>query len=467
MSTSIHPQTGRLAPIVIKNELGHEKRHTKRHMQYDNMEKNIVQKESRNPVHDLDNPLRDHSNNEDDERQHALDTLPGNNSMVDDSSFYVYEDNESGDDVELDNKSSVNVARQLLMKLTCQEPYKATSNKKKFKSYLSKDRPSLTNLHLELQRKFIIDLQNTKEQNERQLQYLIEENNMLTETMSSLNQDFRKVTTELNKVPKRRLHLELVERVNSKLHDGISSRDVFFKEVAEDHEELRQEVYKARLNLKHCERDKEDLVKELRRRGDCAKELNVTNCLVKTMKREIEDLRNSHKELIRDMEEDCEDKLLKLQVQLRAIKMKYGLPAYEDSEEVKSLDNSGLKALIEIKDESITALRNQVMVSESTRRKLHNVIQELRGNIRVFVRVRPFLDNEMQTNHMREIVTPLTLSESGNAITINGKTDTQTYEFDKVYGPTCTQDFVFEELSDFVQSAIDGYSACIFAYGQT
>lgn len=466
MSNSIHPTTGLLAPTVIVNGVGNEKRHVKRHLQYD-LKKNAVQKESRDPVHSLDNPLRDHTNNDNEERQSNMDTVPGN-SMVDDTgSFYVYEDNESGDQGELDDKSSMNVARQILMKLTCQEPYKATSNKKKFKSYLSKDRPSLTNLHLELQRKFITDLQNTKEQNELKLQRLIEENKMLTETMSSLNQDFRKVTDELNKVPKRRLHLELVERVNSKLHDEISSRDLSLKEAAEEHEELRQEVHKARLNLKHCERDKEELVKELRRRGDCAKELNVTNCLVKTMKREIEDLKNSHKEAKKDMEKECEDKLLKLQVQLRAMKMKYGLPAYEDSEEVKPLDNSGLKALIQIKDESITALRNQVMVSESTRRKLHNVIQELRGNIRVFVRVRPFLENEVQTNRMREIVTPLTVLESGNAITINGKTDIQTYEFDKVYGPTCTQDFVFEELSDFVQSALDGYSACIFAYGQT
>ncbi|CCJ31346.1 unnamed protein product [Pneumocystis jirovecii] len=113
---------------------------------------------------------------------------------------------------------------------------------------------------------------------------------------------------------------------------------------------------------------------------------------------------------------------------------------------------------------------------ETLRRKLHNQIQELKGNIRVLCRVRPFLEHEKFENGLADIKYP-DESKEGKEIEIIGQTTesslgsvhTKSYPFtfDKVFSPKCSNNEVFDEISQLVQSALDGYNVCIFAYGQT
>jgi len=94
------------------------------------------------------------------------------------------------------------------------------------------------------------------------------------------------------------------------------------------------------------------------------------------------------------------------------------------------------------------------------RRKLHNLVQELKGNIRVYVRVRPL--NAHETGKCISFPSP-------DEIQIrNEETNTKkTWQFNQVLQENSTQAQLFEGVRDLVVSMLDGYNVCIFAYGQT
>ncbi|KAJ8000082.1 hypothetical protein DPEC_G00201160 [Dallia pectoralis] len=122
-------------------------------------------------------------------------------------------------------------------------------------------------------------------------------------------------------------------------------------------------------------------------------------------------------------------------------------------------------------EETVARQLDEIHAGEMERRKLHNTIQELKGNIRVFCRVRP-LQTPGQIDHIQLPAhdnKALTLAKSEESHT--GRSgDTQksySFSFDRVFGPCTSQEDVFEEISLLVQSALDGYNVCCFAYGQT
>jgi hypothetical protein len=54
-----------------------------------------------------------------------------------------------------------------------------------------------------------------------------------------------------------------------------------------------------------------------------------------------------------------------------------------------------------------------------------------------------------------------------NVTGLADQTEKWQFGFDKVFTQSATQRMVFEEVSQLVKSALDGYKVAIFAYGQT
>ncbi|XP_058009901.1 kinesin-like protein KIN-14K isoform X2 [Hevea brasiliensis] len=99
-------------------------------------------------------------------------------------------------------------------------------------------------------------------------------------------------------------------------------------------------------------------------------------------------------------------------------------------------------------------------------RKLFNELQDLKGNIRVYCRIRPLLSGQAEKQTTIEYI-----GENGELVVANpskqGKDGNRLFRFNKVYGPNSTQGEVFSDTQPLIRCVLDGYNVCIFAYGQT
>ncbi|XP_059363520.1 kinesin-like protein KIFC3 isoform X2 [Carassius carassius] len=129
--------------------------------------------------------------------------------------------------------------------------------------------------------------------------------------------------------------------------------------------------------------------------------------------------------------------------------------------EAKKQIMAGINEMSEANKELMEKYRKEVAL----RRKYHEQLVELKGNIRVLCRVKPVLKEDQHEEGQTVIVTTDPNNES--ALTVLSKGKAKNFELDKVFHPQATQEEVFQEIEPLITSCIDGYHVCIFAYGQT
>lgn len=96
-------------------------------------------------------------------------------------------------------------------------------------------------------------------------------------------------------------------------------------------------------------------------------------------------------------------------------------------------------------------------------RKIHNDLQDLKGALRVFCRIRPPNTKERERNDELSVE----ILDQFSVAVQNSHGDRHMFSYDAIFGPTSTQSDVFNECRSLVQSSLDGYNVTIFTYGQT
>ncbi|XP_039436041.1 protein claret segregational [Culex pipiens pallens] len=234
-----------------------------------------------------------------------------------------------------------------------------------------------------------------------------------------------------------------------------------FNDLLEKHQVLKDKLE----SLRQINSDLESLPQKY---DDCLHELNK-------LKREHQQLQEDHRTA--SMENDdlklknvsLSSNLKETEAELQSLKRQY-TEADSERRQLREL----LKTLQETtaqQEQRIAFLqednekKGEMLFKANLERKdLHNAVMDLRGNIRVFCRVRPPLPSEED----RLECAWKYLDESSLEIgATDGSNKRMEFSFDHVFHSRTPQEDIFENVAPLIQSALDGYNVCIFAYGQT
>ena len=259
-------------------------------------------------------------------------------------------------------------------------------------------------------------------------------------------------------------------------------------------EELRRQERVHRDEIAESRRKLEDVIEEEKdRRRKEVQELSKEGAIAqqkvgveleskeKALKSLNDDLENSKQEIVRekDLNRELQGKLsesansiITVESSMRSLRARI--------EFLESDCKSQSQAFADLEQRTQDAIKEseeakaKLRAEETLRRKLHNQVQELKGNIRVFCRVRPTLDSEIVDK--ARIAFP-DCQDDSKEVEVQGPeeksslgtitTKKNAFSFDRVFSPASQNAEVFDEISQLVQSALDGYNVCIFCYGQT
>ncbi|KAF2086401.1 carboxy-terminal kinesin 2 [Saccharata proteae CBS 121410] len=253
----------------------------------------------------------------------------------------------------------------------------------------------------------------------------------------------------------RRAHKEEVASLEARLKMELEQeRSQRLKEVSELQTEAALHRQNAGSNLEQREKELQDVRNQLERKTT---ELEHEKALTANLKDKLSEAMTANLTL------ESTSRAIKAKVEFLESDNKQQSNAFADLH--KQMDDA--RAAEEL-------AKSKLRAEETLRRKLHNQVQELKGNIRVFCRVRPAFESEAEA--AAQINFPDAESDSKEVALIGPEQKSamgtvtrsaNAFSFDRVFGPSSQNAEVFEEISQLVQSALDGYNVCIFCYGQT
>uniref|UniRef100_A0A7S3ZCK1 Kinesin motor domain-containing protein n=1 Tax=Lotharella globosa TaxID=91324 RepID=A0A7S3ZCK1_9EUKA len=238
---------------------------------------------------------------------------------------------------------------------------------------------------------------------------------------------------------------EALEKEYEKLKKSLSSLD----SITEGKQALQKENEELKAKLMAVQGDMETKAEMyMKQMSDAKKEMDEMNQKLQERETKLEDeLDVERKKLVRVKEEH--------KAQMKAFEIRRTNEIkIEMGKKMKTLEAKVLKAQEAFKEERILRI------------KYHNMVEDMKGKIRVYCRIRPMSKSEKKRKDEMS-----SKAEDKYTIVVNqksrGREARKQFSFDEVFGPTSPQDLVYENTANLIQSAYDGYNVCIFAYGQT
>lgn len=306
------------------------------------------------------------------------------------------------------------------------------------------------------------------------------------ESFASLRQKFELCQNEISAEIDRGL-LEMKDALAQEIH---LSMDKARQKAAEERKELQALIHEASARLQHEKSDlnrtliglKEDHHRKVLRlqddaknaahqlRLECVRTRATIQALVGDLDAASHEVHNKNIELARVQGRlaEQENTLMSRQAVLQELHKDHQrqLDQYEQvgkAMEAQEAEIQKLQARTQKMTQSFPAL-------EAQRRVMHEQVQNLKGNIRVFCRIRPADGDapmsDMSVSEMFSCRGKQELTLKAPVPGISSRTPTHHFHFDKVFLNSPNSD-IFLEISQLVQSSLDGHNVCVFAYGQT
>ncbi|KAI9896926.1 hypothetical protein N3K66_007948 [Trichothecium roseum] len=342
---------------------------------------------------------------------------------------------------------------------------------------------------LEIQKTRVSELERVREKLEarnEQLQHGLEgsreEHRQLRHEMDKQRWDHSREVDDI-----KRQHREAVDELSRKHREAVASLsqelDNLKDEEAKNSQSRLDDMTRRYQQDLEDERRRKDLeIQDLRTRmgnehQDMGLSLQRKDREMQEAKAEIEGLRSDF-ERERGLKNSLQANITELSaanttLEAKINSLKSHVEFLESDNQAQSNSFASMEARLQEALRIAEEARHKLIKEETERRVLFNKYQELKGNIRVMCRVRPALDKAEGDEAQMAFPDDKTSAE----IVVAGQEEKSSlgvvsrknypFEFDRVFIPGTQNNEIFDEISQLVQSALDGYNVCIFCYGQT